>query len=216
MRPRKPMYSVVISSCGSGQRGGVSPARAPRPRGRTGTDTPAPAGPWLQVPTFTRSLPGRTSDLEDSLVFATHKQAGWASHPCSQRPGRTPHLPAHLPPVSPTEEANRWPRGDCAFWELFATRPAVDLSFPDPFLSCISASCPIPQEGQGDTRSARQGGDTGPDPVLPRSTHLAVDEDHGAQQPPGAPLAVDVQHPQDLEEADAPAEERPLRPPRPP
>ena len=33
---------------------------------------------------------------------------------------------------------------------------------------------------------------------------LAVDEDHGAQQPPGAPLAVDVQHPQDLEEADAP------------
>lgn len=43
-------------------------------------------------------------------------------------------------------------------------------------------------------------------PALP--AHLAVDEDHGAQQPPGAALTVHVQHPQDLEEADAPAGER--------
>lgn len=56
----------------------------------------------------------------------------------------------------------------------------------------------------------------GRDPVLPpRTTHLAVDEDHGAQQPPRAPLAVDVQHPQDLEEADAPAEDRSLGAPPP-
>lgn len=44
-------------------------------------------------------------------------------------------------------------------------------------------------------------------PAPPLDPHLAVDEDHGAQQPPGASLAVHVQHPQDLEEADAPAKE---------
>ena len=56
----------------------------------------------------------------------------------------------------------------------------------------------------------------GRDPVLPPwTTHLAVDEDHRAQQPPRAPLAVDVQHPQDLEEADAPAEDRSLCAPPP-
>lgn len=41
-------------------------------------------------------------------------------------------------------------------------------------------------------------------PAHTRLTHLTVNEDYRAQKPPGTPLAINVQHPQDLKEADAP------------
>lgn len=46
-----------------------------------------------------------------------------------------------------------------------------------------------------------------PQSLHPPTTHLAVDEDYRAEQPPRASLAVHMQHPQDLEKADAPAED---------
>lgn len=41
-------------------------------------------------------------------------------------------------------------------------------------------------------------------PAHTRLTHLAVNEDYRAQEPPGTSLAINMQHPQDLKEADTP------------
>lgn len=71
-------------------------------------------------------------------------------------------------------------------------------------------AAPSPQL-EGTQAGCQTGGGWGPTPHSPAQApppagpHLAVDEDHGAQESPGAALAVHVQHAQDLEEADAPA-----------
>ena len=208
------MYKVVMSSWGQcGHRGvgqrsthcrpglcelpgrrhsrGACPVRArPVPDGSTWI----PRGPHAHAEPVSTRLPtgqGRAP------------AAAW-----TDRPAYTGSPAARLCPET---------RGDAPVFSR-GTVPACLFQILSPPCMSAPSSAPSllsPAGRNTGTSSARPARMRAPQPGPPRpsqTTHLAMDEDHRTQQPPGASLAINVQHPQDLEEADAPAGEMPLCP----